>query len=146
VPASQLAQWAGEQAPRWSALRAPLAERLDGLGSPTCTTDVELPLTAVLAEMERAGVRIDEGVLAALSRDYVGQLGSIEKQIYAAAGQEFLISSPKQLSEILFEKLKLPVVRKTKTGYSPTKACSSSSPRCTSCPSGSSRTVGSRSS
>jgi DNA polymerase-1 len=68
--------------------------------------------------MERAGVRIDEGVLAALSRDYVGQLGSIEKQIYAAAGQEFLISSPKQLSEILFDKLKLPVVRKTKTGYS----------------------------
>src|SRR4030095_14802854 len=54
----------------------------------------------------------------ALSRDYVGQLGSIEKQIYAAAGQEVLISSPKQLSEILFEKLKLPVVRKTKTGYS----------------------------
>jgi DNA polymerase I len=118
VPASQLAQWSGEQVAAMIALRAPLQQRLDGLALADLYGDVELPLTSVLAEMERAGVRIDEGVLAALSRDYVGQLGSIEKQIYAAAGQEFLISSPKQLSEILFEKLKLPVVRKTKTGYS----------------------------
>jgi DNA polymerase-1 len=122
VPASQIAQWAGERAAAVAALRAPLAERLDGLGLSDLYEEVELPLTGVLAEMERAGVRIDEGVLAALSRDYVGQLGSIEKQIFAAAGQEFLISSPKQLSEILFEKLKLPVVRKTKTGYSTDEA------------------------
>jgi DNA polymerase I len=118
VPVSQVAQWAGERAAAIAALRAPLAERLDGLGLTDLYEQVELPLTSVLAEIERTGVRIDEGVLAALSRDYVGQLGSIEKQIYAAAGQEFLISSPKQLSEILFEKLRLPVVRKTKTGYS----------------------------
>ncbi len=122
VPAAQVAQWAGEQAAAVSALRAPLQERLDGLALTDLYEQVELPLTAVLAAMERAGVRIDEGVLAALSRDYVGQLGSIEKQIYAAAGQEFLISSPKQLQEILFEKLGLPVVRKTKTGYSTDEA------------------------
>ncbi len=118
VAASQIAQWAGERAGAVAALRAPLQQRLDGLGLTDLYEEVELPLTGVLAEMERAGVRIDEGVLAGLSRDYVGQLGSIEKQIYAAAGQEFLISSPKQLQEILFEKLKLPVMRKTKTGYS----------------------------
>ena len=118
VPAAQLLQWSGEQAAAVAALRAPLGLRLDGLALTDVYSDLELPLTRVLAEMECAGVRIDEGVLAALSRDYVGQLGSIEKQIYAAAGQEFLISSPKQLSEILFEKLKLPVMRKTKTGYS----------------------------
>jgi DNA polymerase I len=118
VPAAALARFAGERAAAVAALRAPLADRLHGLGLADLYTEVELPLTAVLADMERAGVRIDEGVLAGLSRDYVGQLGSIEKQIYAAAGQEFLISSPKQLSEILFEKLKLPVMRKTKTGYS----------------------------
>jgi len=118
IAAAQLAQWGGEQAAAVAALRAPLQARLDGLALTDVYSDLELPLTSVLAEMECAGVRIDEGVLAALSRDYVGQLGSIEKQIYAAAGQEFLISSPKQLSEILFEKLKLPVVRKTKTGYS----------------------------
>jgi DNA polymerase-1 len=118
VPAEALARWAGERAAAVSALRAPLQERLDGLALTDLYEQVELPLTAVLGEMERAGIRIDEGVLAGLSRDYVGQLGSIEKQIYAAAGQEFLISSPKQLQEILFEKLKLPVVRKTKTGYS----------------------------
>ncbi len=122
VPAPALARWAGERAAAVAALQAPLAQRLDGLGLTDLCTEVELPLTAVLAEMERTGVRIDEGVLAALARDYVGQLGSIEKQIYAAAGQEFLISSPKQLSEILFEKLKLPVMRKTKTGYSTDEA------------------------
>jgi DNA polymerase-1 len=122
IPPGQLAQWAGEQAAAVAALRAPLQERLDGLALTGVYAELELPLTRVLAEIERAGVRIDEGVLAALSRDYVGQLASIEKQIYAAAGQEFLISSPKQLSEILFEKLKLPVVRKTKTGYSTDEA------------------------
>jgi DNA polymerase-1 len=122
VPPSQIAQWAGEQAAAVAALRAPLAQRLDGLGLTDLYEEVELPLTVVLAEMERTGIRIDEAVLAALSRDYVGQLGSIEKQIYAAAGCDFLISSPKQLSEVLFEKLKLPVVRKTKTGYSTDEA------------------------
>jgi DNA polymerase-1 len=122
VPASQIAQWAGEQAAAVAALRAPLSQRLDGLALADLYEQVELPLTGVLAEMERTGIRIDESVLAALSRDYVGQLGSIEKQIYAAAGCDFLISSPKQLSEVLFEKLKLPVVRKTKTGYSTDEA------------------------
>jgi DNA polymerase I len=118
LPAAQLARWAGEHALAVAGLRAPLQERLDGLGLAPLYEEVELPLTGVLAEMERTGVRIDEGVLAALERDYRGQLGSIEKQIYAAAGHEFLISSPKQLQEVLFEKLKLPVIRKTKTGYS----------------------------
>jgi DNA polymerase I len=118
VPVTPLLRWAAEHALAVAALRAPLAERLEGLGLASLYEEVELPLTGVLAEMERAGARIDEGVLATLSRDYTGQLGSIEKQIYAMAGHEFLISSPKQLQDVLFEKLKLPVIRKTKTGYS----------------------------
>jgi len=118
IPAAELAHWACERVAAVAALRVPLHERLDGLGLTALYEDVELPLTGVLAGMERAGVRVDEGVLADLSREYKGQLGAIEKQIYASAGQEFLISSPKQLQEILFEKLKLPVIRKTKTGYS----------------------------
>ena len=68
--------------------------------------------------MERAGVRADEAVLAELSTEYQGALDRIEGEIYALAGEEFLVSSPKQLQRILFEKLKLPVIKKTKTGYS----------------------------
>ena len=147
VPASQIAQWAGERAAAVAALRAPLSERLDGLGLTDLYEEVELPLTGVLAEMERAGVRIDEGVLAALSRDYVGQLGSIEKQIYAAAGQEFLISSPKQLSGDPVREAQAPGRPEDEDRLlHRRRRCSSSSPRCTSCPSGSSPIAGSRSS
>ena len=79
---------------------------------------MELPLTGVLARMERTGVRVDEDKLEELSREYADQLDGIEKEIHRMAGEEFLISSPKQLQKILFEKLKLPAIRKTKTGYS----------------------------
>jgi DNA polymerase-1 len=118
ISAADLAAWAGEQAAAVHALHVPLQERLQAQGLTRLYEDVELPLTAVVSGMERAGVRVDEEVLARLSHEYVGQLASIEKQIYALAGEQFLISSPKQLQRILFEKLKLPVIRKTKTGYS----------------------------
>ena len=115
---AELAPWLGECAAAVSALVSPLAERLDGLGLLSLFEDVELPLTRVLGAMERNGVRVDESVLAQLSTEYAGQLASIEKEIYAAAGEEFLVSSPKQLQRILFEKLKLPPIKKTKTGFS----------------------------
>ncbi len=79
---------------------------------------MELPLTAVLSAMEREGVRVDEAVLAALSEEYEKELARIEGRVYELAGERFTIGSPKQLQVILFEKLKLPVVKKTKTGYS----------------------------
>jgi DNA polymerase-1 len=118
IPAESLARWAGEHAAAVSALRAPLDAQLEAQGLGTLYTEVELPLTAVLADMERDGVRVDEGVLEALSEEYAAQLTSIEKEIHALAGEPFLISSPKQLQHILFEKLKLPASKKTKTGYS----------------------------
>jgi len=118
VPPADLARWAAEQALGVAALCAPLRERLDSLGLLHLYEQVETPLTRVLANMERTGVRIDELLLARLASEYKDQLATIEKQIYASAGEEFLISSPKQLQHILFEKLKLPVVKKTKTGYS----------------------------
>lgn len=118
LPIEALSGWTGEQAAAVAALVAPLSERLEGLGLWSLFEDVELPLTRVLAGMERHGVRVDEAVLAQLSTEYAGQLASIEKDIYASAEEEFLISSPKQLQRILFEKLKLPVIKKTKTGYS----------------------------
>jgi DNA polymerase-1 len=118
LPLEELARWAGETICAVSSLCPPLARRLDADGLAELFEEVELPLTRVLARMERAGVRIDEGVLEELSREYQGQLERIEGEVHRLAGEEFLISSPKQLQRILFEKLALPVVKKTKTGYS----------------------------
>ncbi len=118
LPLEELARWAGETICAVSSLCPPLARRLDADGLAELFEEVELPLTRVLARMERAGVRIDEGVLEELSREYQGQLERIECEVHRLAGEEFLISSPKQLQRILFEKLRLPVVKKTKTGYS----------------------------
>jgi DNA polymerase-1 len=68
--------------------------------------------------MERAGVRIDERHLAKLSEEYARELDRVEREIHRLAGEDFLVSSPKQLQTILFEKLGLPILKKTKTGYS----------------------------
>jgi DNA polymerase-1 len=79
---------------------------------------LEIPLTGVLMEMERAGVRIDVPFFGELSERMAGELARLETDIHKMAGVEFNINSPKQLSEILFEKMGLPVIRKTKTGFS----------------------------
>jgi DNA polymerase-1 len=113
-----VAAWAGALACAAARLQEPLARELVETGMDEVYRSAELPLTRVLARMERAGVRIDEAALARLSRDFSAQLGQLEDQIYTLAGERFLISSPKQLQQLLFEKLKLPAIRKTKTGYS----------------------------
>jgi DNA polymerase-1 len=118
IPTGELADWAAQQVCAIRALHAPLAERLDDDGLAGLFDAVELPLTRVLGHMECAGVRIDEAGLATLAGEYERKLERIEAQIHALAGEEFLVSSPKQLQAILFEKLKLPVIKKTKTGYS----------------------------
>jgi DNA polymerase-1 len=80
--------------------------------------DVEVPLTRVLSGMERAGIRVDTNALNVLSVEFTSRLAELEKEIYKLAGDEFTINSPKQLGYILFEKLQLPVQRRTKTGPS----------------------------
>ena len=95
-----------------------LAEKLTATGMYELFERVELPLTVVLGEMEATGFRVDTGVLARLSKELESQLDRILDEIYRKAGMEFNVNSPKQLSEVLFEKLKLPPVKKTKTGYS----------------------------
>ncbi|MBI4949201.1 MAG: DNA polymerase I [Deltaproteobacteria bacterium] len=80
--------------------------------------EMELPLAGVLAKMETAGIKVDRDLLSNLSKEMEIELASIEARIYASAGMEFNINSPKQLSELLFEKLKLKPVKKTKTGFS----------------------------
>ncbi|MFH1778532.1 MAG: DNA polymerase I [Candidatus Omnitrophota bacterium] len=80
--------------------------------------DVEMPLIDCLADMELIGVAIDVKFLAKMSKEMDNQLRKLTSEIYEIANCEFNINSPKQLSEVLFERLKLPVVKKTKTGTS----------------------------
>jgi DNA polymerase-1 len=81
-------------------------------------SELESGLVPILAEMELAGIRLDPEQLRILSEEFALALANLEKEIYRLAGQEFNINSPRQLGEILFDKLKLPHGRKTKTGYS----------------------------
>src|SRR5699024_7409395 len=80
--------------------------------------ELELPLATILAEMEHRGVQVDVNRLKEMGEELADRLGAIEADIYELAGEKFNINSPKQLSAILFEKLELPVIKKTKTGYS----------------------------
>jgi DNA polymerase-1 len=79
---------------------------------------VEQPLTEAISYMEAEGFNIDKDMLTELSKKFILEISEMESTIYALAGEEFNIKSPKQLGKILFEKLDLPVIKKTKTGYS----------------------------
>lgn len=80
--------------------------------------DVEMVVLSILADMEIAGISIDDAVLKKLSREFSEKLCHLEKDIYGLAGHEFNINSPKQVGQVLFVELELPHGRKTKTGYS----------------------------
>ena len=86
----------------------------------TVFTDIELPLISVLSRMERKGVYIDDMLLSAQSLEIGQRLDELEKAAYEAAGQEFNMNSPKQLQAILFEKMELPVIKKTPSGAAST--------------------------
>lgn len=93
-------------------------EQLKEWGLLPLLENVEGPLVRVLASMETVGIVVDADTLATLAHDFGQELVRYEQQIYAAAGKEFNIQSPKQLGDILFEELELPKGRKTKTGWS----------------------------
>lgn len=80
--------------------------------------DIELPLASVLADMEYTGIRVDQNQLQEMGESLDAQIVDVEKAIYEEAGEEFNINSPKQLGILLFEKMGLPVIKRTKTGYS----------------------------
>ncbi len=92
--------------------------RLEKWGLWKLFTELEGPLIPVLAEMERAGICVDGDLLQELSREFSRKLDILEQEIYQVAGHEFNINSTRQLGTVLFEELKLPRGRKTKTGYS----------------------------
>jgi len=80
--------------------------------------DIEMPLARVLIVVEENGVNLDIALLKKLSKVCTKKIGELTEALYSAAGEEFNLNSPKQLSHILFDKLKLPVIKKTKTGFS----------------------------
>ena len=100
------------------AFHALFKPKLEELGLMSVLSDIELPLCPVLARMERAGVLVDSQALAEFGRQLQTGIEVLMEEIYALAGEKFNILSPKQLGHILFDKLGLPPVKKTKTGWS----------------------------
>lgn len=99
-------------------LYGPLSEEIFRSGLEPLLNDIELPLIRVLAEMEWTGVRVDVSELNALSASYTRRLNDMEEEVYRLAGARFNISSPMQVGEILFDKLKLDTsAKKTKRGF-----------------------------
>lgn len=95
-----------------------LAARLQELGLDKLLTEMDLPLCRVLAEMEQTGICIDRNALEGFGRGLQSRIAEMEQEIHRLAGETFNINSTQQLGVILFEKLGLPPVKKTKTGYS----------------------------
>ncbi len=118
IPVKEVSDYACADADITLQLTGLLREKLEKDGLYDLFRKVEMPLIKVLSDMEDAGIRIDSGYFMNLSKQIDRELMKLTKEIYAIAECEFNISSPKQLQEILFEKLKLKPLKKTKTGYS----------------------------
>ena len=109
---------AAERAGATLALGKALEERLAEAALLDVFRRIDMPLLPVLHRIEEKGIRIDPGIFADLSEGLARDISAIERKVAAAAGTDFNINSPKQLAFLLFEKLGLPPVKKTKTGYS----------------------------
>ncbi|MBQ5778095.1 MAG: DNA polymerase I, partial [Oscillospiraceae bacterium] len=101
-----------------SRMEMKMRERLVDDGMERLYFDIEAPFTDILTDMENEGVTVDAKELAAFGEMLSDKTEALSREIYDVAGEEFNILSPKQLGEILFEKLGIPPVKKTKTGYS----------------------------
>lgn len=95
-----------------------LSEKLKETGMHKLFTEVEMPLSLVLYDMEQEGVMVRPEELKAYGESLAGKIAELEQRIHELSGVEFNINSPKQLGEVLFEKLQIPGGKKTKTGYS----------------------------
>jgi DNA polymerase-1 len=108
--------YAAEDADITLRLHQSLKPRLVPERATTLYETIERPLAAVLAAVESEGILVDRAVLSNLSQDFATRLAAIEKEIYALAGHEFNIASPKQMGDVLFGEMKIAVGSKTKTG------------------------------
>src|SRR5690606_15743914 len=117
VPVETASTYAAEDADVTLRLHRALWPQLAALPRlKTLYEEMEQPLASVLLEMEHRGVLLDAALLRQQSSELGTKLHALQQQIHAAAGGEFNPDSPKQLQQILFEKLQLPVIRKTPTG------------------------------
>lgn len=118
VPLEAAAAYAGEDADYTLRLHGRLKEDLEAHSMLELLENIEMPLVPVLADMEKAGVRIDLDVFDALRERFTREIALIEEEIYKLARGEVNLRSVPQMRELLFERLELPVLRKTKTGPS----------------------------
>ena len=120
IEVERAAPWAGAITYSLLPIADQLPARLEASGLAPLYRDIELPVANLLARVERVGIHIDTAHFKKLSTDVETRLAALEKQIYELAGAEFNVGSPKQLGELLFEKLGLATkgVRRTKTGWS----------------------------
>ncbi|HEY0265828.1 MAG TPA: DNA polymerase I, partial [Rhizomicrobium sp.] len=116
VPVAEATKYSAEDADVTLRLALLLKPLLREKSKRSVYETLERPLVMVLADMERAGVMIDPDLLRKLSNDFAKQQAALETEIHKLAGQDFNIASPKQLGEILFDKMKMEGGRKTKTG------------------------------
>lgn len=118
LPEQERTAFAARQAEIFFRARAAMDEKLKENGQTELFYDMEMPLIAVLADMEKYGIKVDKAALLAYQKRLGESLEGMEEEIYALAEERFNINSPKQLGVILFEKLGLKGGKKTKTGYS----------------------------
>ena len=122
VPVEKATEYAAEDADVTLRLWQVLKPRLIAERVTTVYETLERPLVCVLGDMERAGIKVDRSILARLSSAFAQRIARLEEEIYSLAGHKFNLGSPKQLGEFLFDNLKLPGGRKTKTGQWETRA------------------------
>lgn len=118
VPLEQVSSYAGDQAVFALQLADILDEKIKAANQVTLFNDIELPLVKVLARMEIKGVKVDVERMDLLAKGFSERLEVSAGKIFHMAGEPFNINSPQQLGRILFDKLGLPMGKKTKTGYS----------------------------
>ncbi|MFC1598609.1 DNA polymerase I [Patescibacteria group bacterium] len=120
VPLAKLSEYSCEDADYTYRLYVVLSQKLQKEGFMDLFTEIEMPLIPILVDIEQNGVKIDDKFLKILSQKVTKQIDQISKKIFKLAGQEFNISSPMQLKEILFDKLNISTksIGKTKTGFS----------------------------
>lgn len=118
IPVEEAALYAAEGAALTMELKEKLFDKLRAEGLDRLYFDMEMPLIAVLLDMEAAGFKVDVDKLKDMSKELERELDSIQKRIYFIAGEEFNVNSPKQISRVLFHTLGLKPGKKTKSGFS----------------------------
>jgi DNA polymerase-1 len=114
----RIAAWAGSEAAVLPALAEALAGALEAARLAPLYRDVERPLVPVLLDMERAGIAVDSAAMGAMSVEFGAAMDELTRRLTEAAGHPFNVASTRELGKVLFEELRLPVIKKLKTGPS----------------------------